>query len=43
VLHASRNLAVVRIQIVGAGNVRVLEATSQHVRMPDAGHVGRRP
>jgi uncharacterized protein (TIGR00369 family) len=43
VLHASRNLAVVRIQIVGAGNVRVLEATSQHVRVPDAGHVGRTP
>jgi len=36
VLHASRNLAVVRTQITGAGNVRVLEATSQHLRVPGA-------
>jgi acyl-coenzyme A thioesterase PaaI-like protein len=40
-LHASRNLAVVRTQIAGPGNVRVLEATSQHVRVPDAAQVGR--
>lgn len=33
VLQAGRNVAVVRTQIRGEGGVRVLEATSQHVRM----------
>jgi len=33
-LHAGRNLAVVRTQITAPGGVRVLETTSQHLRMP---------
>ncbi|HWI15223.1 MAG TPA: acyl-CoA thioesterase domain-containing protein [Burkholderiales bacterium] len=33
VLHAGRNLAVVRTQITAPGGVRVLETTSQHLRV----------
>lgn len=33
IIQRSRNLAVVRTQILGTGGVRVLETTSQHVRV----------